>query len=296
MSRHILHLEGSRSRKGLSLLEVLVACGILVIGLSGVAALLPAAGSRLAQASLEDRVGVAAANAYAEVLNRGLLSWEILTGTGSATISVPVVFGKVLPNTGSTLLATGSTAALIDPTRGFVLEDELVYTLPTTDDTPNTSFVSGTTGPRAYKDAVCWGAMLAPTTYPAAAGAPATLSIAVFKKEGTSQQLTLTGSAGSTMFQYTTGASNGASDEATRKKFLAGCTFALAATSQPQWLRVTSSWTNPGPVDETTGIEDATKRKSYVVLDRNPMSTGTTLPVIGFENIMRIDQYQITLD
>lgn len=280
-----------RHRTGLSLLEVLVACGILVIGLSSIAALLPAAGSRLAQASLEDRAGVAAANAYAEVVNRGLLTWRILTGSATAN---PVVFGKVLPNTGSTLLTSGSTGDLIDPTRGFVLEDDLVYKPPTIADTPNNSFASGMTGPREFREAICWGAMLAPTSYPAAAGSPATLSIAVFKKEGSAQQITLTGSVGLTMMQYTTGSLNGIADEATRKSLLPGCTFVLAATSPPRWLRVAASWTNAGPI--VSGTEDVTKRASYVVLDVNPMSSGTTLPVIAFENIMRLDQYLLTLD
>jgi Tfp pilus assembly protein PilV len=64
-------------RAGVTLLEVLVACGILVVGLASVASILPAAGTRLAQATLEDRAGTAAANAYADIVNRGLVAADI---------------------------------------------------------------------------------------------------------------------------------------------------------------------------------------------------------------------------
>lgn len=281
-------------RAGLSLLEVLVACGILVVGLTSVVALLPAASSRLGQAAQEDRAGVLAANAYAEVVNRGLLSAQLF-GSGTA----PVVFGKVLQTTGTTAgsgpLVTAMTTSLIDPTRGFLLEDELVYTPPTTADTPNNAFAAGTAGPRSFREAICWGAMLAPAAYPATPGMRATLTIAVFRKEGTTLSGTLqaTGT-GATLMRYTTGTANGVSDEANRRQFLPGCSSVLALTGTPQWLRVTSSWTNPGPT--VSGTENVAGRASFVVLSSNPLASGTMLPIIAFQNIMRVDQYQVTLD
>jgi hypothetical protein len=280
-----------RSRAGLSLLEVLVACGILVVGLSSIAALLPAATSRLIQATQEDRAGIVAANAYAEVLNRGLISSALFSGT------VPVVFGKDLRDTGSALLATGSTQSRIDETRGFVLEDELIYAAPTTAETPRNQFKSGTTGPRDYREAICWGAMLSPSSYPARRGGRATLTIVVFKKEGITVTGTLmsTGTGGSTLMRYTTGNTNGVVDEASRKRFLPGCSYVLAETPQPQWLKVTSSWTTPGPT--VSGTENVSGRTSYVVLAPNPLVSGsTTLRIIGFENVLRLDQYQVILD
>ncbi|MFM8985733.1 MAG: hypothetical protein ACKONH_06710, partial [Planctomycetia bacterium] len=78
------------SRAGLSLLEVLVACGILVIGLTSIAAILPAAGSRLTQASQADRGGTLAANAYAEMVNRGLIAADLFSSGTRAC-----VFGRV---------------------------------------------------------------------------------------------------------------------------------------------------------------------------------------------------------
>ena len=295
-------------RGGMTLLEVLVACGILVVGLASIAAVLPAAGSRLAQASLEDRAGAAAANAYAEIVNRGLIAADLF---GSGTTKA-CVFGQTFPTlattaTASNFIVSATSTVLqtrIDSTRGFQLEDEVVYTAPTTADTPNNSFVSGNVGPRAYRDGLCWGAMLAPAQYPAVAGGVATLSIAVFKKPGNSKLLTLTGTP-APMFRYTTGAANGIADEATRKQFLAGCSSVLAlplptaANTPPRWVKITSSWTNPGP-----GVpENAAQRKSFVVLDLAALGSGTanlissgSMTVIGFENLMRVDQYPVSLD
>lgn len=287
-------------RAGLSLLEVLVACGILVIGLSSIAAILPAAGSRFAQATQADRAGVTAANAYADLVNRRLLSADLFS-----TPSKACVFGKELrevPDVSAAARAVTEIAksnelnARIDPTTGFLLQDELVYRPPTTTQTPLNAFVSGTTSIRQYTEGACWGAMIASRTA-AGVGTPATLSIAVFKKEGGPPvQALLAGPAGSTLLQYSTGAANGLADEATRKRYLPGCSFVLALTNPPQWIRITSSWTNPGPVNPVTQVEDASKRASFVVLERNPFNSGSTMPFVAFENLMRVDHYPVRLD
>jgi Tfp pilus assembly protein PilV len=293
-------------RDGITLLEVLVACGILVVGLAGIAAVLPAAGSRLAQAKLEDRAGAAAANAYAEIVNRDLIAVDLF---GSGTTKA-CVFGQTLPTlattvTASNFIVSATSTVLqtrIDSTRGFQVEDDLVYKSPTTADTPNNSFMNGVVGPREYRSGVCWGAMLAPPHYPAAAGGVATLSIAVFKKPGNSKLLTLTGTP-EPMFQYTTGAGNGIADEADRKQFLTGCSSVLAlpktASTPPVWVKITSSWTNPGPGSP----EISAQRKSYIVLDLAALGSGTTnlissgsMTVIGFGNLIRVDQYPVTLE
>jgi Tfp pilus assembly protein PilV len=285
-------------RAGLSLLEVLVAGGILVVGLSSIAALLPAAGSRLSQASQEDRAGIVAANARAEVANRGLAAVAVFSNPARAC-----AFGSVatalVSNTSATSwqTTTGTASAVlaqrIDATRGFVLEDELVYRPPTTADTPLNTFVNSGTGPREYKEAISWGATLVPDASPAAAGGRATLGIAVFKKAGTCQELTLTGTSGAA--RYSTGASNGIADEATRKRFLAGCTHVLALTNPPQWRRIQASWTMPGPIVVATGTEQAESRQSFVVLDP-PLTSGSTLTVVGFEHLIRVDQHRVTLE
>lgn len=278
------------SRAGFSLLEVLVACGILVIGLTSIAAILPAASSRLAEATAEDRAGTLAANAYAEAVARGLLSSDIFPASSSGTTCV--VFGRVLTINGTSTsipvgkvaLASGTTVSgtvlftRIDQARGFVLEDDLTYSIPTTGETPNNSFLNGGTGPREYKDGVCWGGMLTPTvlTGTVGPGSVATLSLAVFKKSGDMQSLTLTPTSG--LYAVVP------ADAQTRKKYAKGCSYLLVLPTgaAPTWQRINASWTT------VTGSTFLT----FTGTQSFPKDT----PAIGFEGLLRLDERTIVLD
>ena len=289
------------SRAGFSLLEVLVACGILVIGLTSIAAILPAASSRLAEATAEDRAGTLAANAYAEAVARGLLSSDLFPASSSGTTCV--VFGRVLTVNGTSTSIPGGKVALasgttvsgtvlltqaqyiltplstrIDQARGFVLEDDLTYSIPTTGETPNNSFLNGGTGPREYKDGVCWGGMLTPTvlTGPVGPGSVATLSLAVFKKSGDIQPLTLTPTSG--LYAVVP------ADAQTRKKYAKGCSYLLVlpTAAAPTWQRINASWTT------VTGSTFLT----FTGTQSFPAGT----PAIGFEGLLRLDERTIVLD
>jgi hypothetical protein len=281
------------SRAGLSLLEVLVACGILAIGLTSVAALLPAASSRFGQAAQADRGGVLAANAYAEVMTRGLVAADMF--------SVPTracVFGNGLgsvPTVAATVAAAASSELGIrmSGTNGFLFDDDLVYATGTASALPVNTFESATSPLRRFNQGLCWGAMISGSVN-AAPGAAATLSIAVFKKAPAVRALTLTGTAGATMLRFVTGTATGLVDEATTKRFMPPCAYVLAVTSPPQWLKVDSSWTLSGTM--VSGKEDARSRRSFVVLDSNPMTSGTTLSVVGFDQLLRVDRYSVTLE
>lgn len=109
-------------RPGLSLLEVLIACGVLALGLAGVAAILPAAGQRFGAATVADRARFVAGNAHAEMLNRGWVSaTNCAAGSravvfGPVTIDAPgIVYVPTLPFTvtpgGSTLRLSGDQSA-----------------------------------------------------------------------------------------------------------------------------------------------------------------------------------------
>jgi len=278
------------SRGGFSLLEVLVACGILVIGLTSIAAILPAASSRLAEATAEDRAGTLAANAYAEAVARGLLSSDLFPASSSGTTCV--VFGRVLTINGTSTSIPGGKVALasgttvsgtvlftrIDQARGFVLEDDLTYSIPTTGETPNNSFLNGGTGPREYKDGVCWGGMLTPTvlTGTVGPGSVATLSLAVFKKSGDMQSLTLTPTSG--LYAVVP------ADAQTRKKYAKGCSYLLVLPTgaAPTWQRINASWTT------VTGSTFLT----FTGTQSFPAGT----PAIGFEGLLRLDERTIVLD
>ncbi len=300
------HLPAGRS--GITLLEVLVACGVLVIGLASLASVMPAAGYRLAQATIEDRSGVAAANAYAEVMTRNLASADLFRDKnkacylGSGLDFSNAMFQGSTPASNVLASATRFLPQRIDASRGFVLEDDLVYVPPLTADTPTNSFFNAGAGPREYRRGICWGALLAPAMFPAAAGGEAVLGITTFSKPGgTNKLITLTGS--SQLFTYSSSAGMGMQDEQDRKQFLPGCSYVLAlpisADTSPRWLKITSSWTTPGPGTP----ENASLRSSFVVLDLAPLGTvttkfisGNTLVVIAFENLMRVDQYLVSLD
>ena len=299
------------SRAGFSLLEVLVACGILVIGLTSIAAILPAASSRLAEATAEDRAGTLAANAYAEAVARGLLSSDIFPASSSGTTCV--VFGRVLTINGTSTSIPGGKVALasgttvsgtvsltqaqyiltplstrIDQARGFVLEDDLTYSIPTTGETPNNSFLNGGAGPREYKDGVCWGGMLTPTvlTGPVGPGSVATLSLAVFKKSGNMQSLTLTPTSG--LYAVAVPAV-GPADAQTRKKYAKGCSYLLVlpTSAAPTWQRINASWTVTGST-VLTGSTFLT----FTGTQSFPKDT----PAIGFEGLLRLDERTIVLD
>ena len=299
------------SRAGFSLLEVLVACGILVIGLTSIAAILPAASSRLAEATAEDRAGTLAANAYAEAVARGLLSSDIFPASSSGTTCV--VFGRVLTVNGTSTSIPGGKVALasgttvsgtvlltqaqyiltplstrIDQARGFVLEDDLTYSIPTTGETPNNSFLNGGAGPREYKDGVCWGGMLTPTvlTGPVGPGSVATLSLAVFKKSGNMQSLTLTPTSG--LYAVAVPAV-GPADAQTRKKYAKGCSYLLVLPTgaAPTWQRINASWTVTGST-VLTG--------STFLTFTGTQSFPANTPAIGFEGLLRLDERTIVLD
>ena len=246
-------------RAGLSLLEVLVAGGILAIGLASVSALLPAASARLGQATEQDRAGILAANARSECVNRGLVAADIFSSATTAC-----VFGELAGLSGTGIAGASAALAQRTGTSAFQLADDPAFR---------------------------WGAMLAPASGTAAAGLPATLSIAVFRGAPTiSGTIRLTGGTSSPLFQLASG--DVIRDEANRRRFLPACSHVLTLTNPPRWVRVTSSWTMPRPLTSGT---------SFVVLDPNPLTSGTTVSgttvtVIGFDGLLRVDHHPVTLD
>jgi type II secretory pathway pseudopilin PulG len=296
-----------RQRQGFTLLEVLVACGILVVSLASIAAILPAAGSMLAEANAQSRATSLAANALSELRNRRLLAADVfMPGASSARIGRLLdAANEDLDNDGvldagedtnaNGLLDTPPPLAnlsmvdgRIDRVRNFQLEDDVVYSLPGASGLPGNSFVkNGSAGAREYRDAVCWGAMLVSDSVSPPAGSLALLSVAIFKKAPASSIINLY-SPGATppsdrrmlaLFEGDMQASpspgNAArrgQDESNRKRLLAPGTAILlvprAAGERHRWVRVTSSWTTNEPASVTS--EPAPVRKSFVMLDSAP--------------------------
>lgn len=273
----------SPRRTGFSLLEVLVASGLLVLGLAGFGALLPLAGSRLAEATAEDRAGTLASNAFAEIAGRGLAASDLFP---AGSTNRACVFGPVLAGLTDPAIVAATDAALaprIEPTRGFQLEDDLTYRLASSTDTPANAFVNGGLGPRESKPGHCWAAMLTPLDFgsPVGPGARATLSVAVFRKAGEMQAFTLTPASGN--YELSPGS------DSSRKRFARGCSYLLVlpAGGAPTWRRINASWTsNPG----------ATVEKSFLNFSDPTGLPPGTLAAIGFERLMRVDERTVVLE
>jgi len=271
----------------MTLLEVLIACGILVIGLASIAALLPAAGSRLSQAAMEDRAGNLAVNACTDAISRGLVAADLFSNANKS-----VAFGKGMATLPGMLgqhfaAASASLGQRIDPQRGFLLEDELLFAPPTTAETPANDFPDGR---RAFKEGLCWGATLVPDSFPARAGTPAVLGIVVFRREGQAKAIPLTRFAAG-LYRMV------ALNEDDMKKFLKGCSSVLVPSTDPakgpRWFQITASWRPP--IDPTT--QQRKNDNCYVVFADPDFETfaGPEPIAIGFEAVVRSDQYNVIL-
>lgn len=191
-----------KPRRGITLLEVLIAIGILAIGLSSVVAILPAAKSQATRAVVLDRASGLAANLLADAATFGLLREGALSlapdpalnqiaiidpaaASGafvSEAIPLPRPVQPALRNAG--IFSTSSTAnAPADYHRLFTegRDDVLLGDPPTPDDLPTHFFVDGA---RAYQGRMT--ALLAMTP-PAAPPGHGTLSVVVFHNRDVSQ-------------------------------------------------------------------------------------------------------------
>jgi hypothetical protein len=147
-------------RRGITVLEVLIAIGILAIGLVSVAAIIPAAGSQSARAVILDRAAVHAANVLADAATFGLLrqsgtTWASLNASGSAV--VVDLAGTQLTNASSGtarnagVFSTASSGIAPIATARLLLEsrdDVVVVTPAPAEEDPPTNFVAD--GARGY--------------------------------------------------------------------------------------------------------------------------------------------------
>lgn len=266
------------SPRGMTLLEVLVACGILVVGLASIAAMLPAAGSRLGQAAREDRAGNLAANALAQARSAGVIAADVFSNPNLSVGFGPGI--NTLPSVDTQRFSAAAPTLIqrIDPNRGFLLEDELVFGSPTTTETPLNDF---TDGRRSFKEGLCWGATIVPTRFPATAGTAATFSVAVCRRAPTARSIPLQQQAGGLYRMVTP-------DESIRETFLRGCSYVVIpptdATKGPRWYRIAASW----KVDPL---------QVFVAFDGADVESfaGNSPTVIGFDTIIRVDEYEVVL-
>lgn len=153
INSHICEQSQHDPRAGITLMEVLIAMGILSVGLMSVAALIPAGKSQASKAIVLDRAAIVAANALADAATFGLLHPASLMapGTGlTATGTVVVDVGPgiaVAPVSPAKLRQFGiydsNGAAAPDSVHRLFLQsrDDLLLTPPATDDDWPTNYM-----------------------------------------------------------------------------------------------------------------------------------------------------------
>lgn len=300
------------SDSGFTLLEVLVACGILVFALSGIAAMLPAASSRLADAAVQDRAGFTAANARTELEARGFRSAQWFTVAGAVRKSLAV--GRPLEQALTAIAGNAPGKILGDSIKPYAMkefwlesdvrgpfsEDDVEFSTTTSGVVSSLyeaiDSLGAPAGPRKFRTGVCWGAMLIPDSLASSAskGMNATLAIAVFRKSPEARVLVLSSAGGKTgLYRLPP------NDTTTQSAFAKACSYVLVLPPAmdnlpPKWRRVNSSWSVKDTVDPTI-------RHPFVMFSDDPnqvagYEAGGVLTAIGFSSLIRVDEFPVVLE
>lgn len=288
-------LDSSR-RRGITLLEVLVSIGILVAGLASIAALMPAAGARLAEATAIDRASTLAANAHADLRNRGILTssacfpsnTEITGSTGRIC-----VFGAAFP-AGSGQIASGSFSIASGTlnTGTFCTRTTSSLTMSLQDDVQ----LLATNTLATNSNSLSYSVTVVPTsTGTVSLGSPVRVGVAVFKRpDVTWMQIPLI-KIGAGVFEIQTSPTP-VQNESTRKQFCSACSWVFAAKggapAQSRWLHIAGSWTTQSlnangrlvPDRSFVSFSDATSE----IVDSVVLSG--TLNVQAFTNVLSVDE------
>lgn len=298
-----------RVRDGFTLLEVLVAIGVLMFALAGIAALLPATGARLAEATDADRAGTLAANARADLLARGACRAALWSGASVTGTTRAIVFGERLTVGGASIAltsVTGTVALANTATLGQTLNTASAFQIRDNLITSAAGIVTG-----VVDGGICYGCMLSSTGAFPGRGAQVRMTTAVFSRPGAPVQgFALTQlSTNSPVFRISgtlsaTGAvglvTNGTTAEALRRQYLAGCSWVVAvpapgAIAPPVWVPIASSWMTGTTANWATTLTGS----AFVCLtgtNHAPLIASGTLRVFGFDGLLRVDERTIRLE
>lgn len=183
-----------KSRRGITLLEVLIAIGILAIGLSSVVAILPAAKSQGTRAVVYDRASALAANLLADAATFGLLRQDALNPAAAGALAIidPAVSAGAYPFASQPALRNAGIFSTSDSATSPAVyhrlftegrDDVLLGAPPTPDDLPTHLFVDGG---RAYEGRMTALLAMKPPAGPTGHG---TLSAVVFHNRDMSQPI-----------------------------------------------------------------------------------------------------------
>lgn len=181
------------ARSGITLMEVLIAIGILSIGLTSVVAILPAGRKQAAKAIIYDRASLLAANALADAVTTGICREHSLN-SAAATVSVDPLgaWSVASPPTNATWRQTGgfartgdtpvvSTSTAAVARQVMQARDDLEFTAATNEDDP--PLYLAIDGARAFTGRFSCAILrtrIDNSTNPLAAGDMARLAVVVF--------------------------------------------------------------------------------------------------------------------
>ncbi len=138
----VSNMSAHPPRRGITLIEVLIAIGILAVGLSSVVALIPAGRSQASRALVLDRASNLAANALSDAATFGLLRPDSLTATAGLLVIDPLELAGIgtFASTGTSGIFSSGTATAAAPTAAQLLftqgRDDLLFAPGATDDDP----------------------------------------------------------------------------------------------------------------------------------------------------------------
>lgn len=279
---------GQTPPTGMTLLEVLVASGILVIGLVSVAALLPAAGSRLAEATLIDRAGTLSANCYADIWNRGILTANLVTSSSRGVILIE-------PGMQSAMFSGASPAVNLPLDFQTVAVPSQAFQLPDNVQWVGDELVSNDGRVASIATVIPLGRATAGN-----AGGPFRLSIVIFRRStSVAKVFTVTDDGSGVVFQV-----NGAT-ESDRKRYLPPCGWVLVMpaavgsddTKSARWLHIASSWTVRDRHFLRFSDHVLAREMIYAKPAGIPVSEAfREAQVYGFSQLVRVDERSVVLE
>lgn len=273
-------------RKGITLLEVLVAGGILAVGLAGVAAILPAAGVMLSEASTADRAAALANNAFAELSRQGTFRAADF-GDGTQPLKAAVV-GDMFITPSLTPTRTPYPFPLtadVTATSTFVRKDSITRT-SADQATYGISWFGATATPLESTRPLQSGAAARVTVIVTQSASPERDRVGLVAVPGVAGVYEIDPAAGSasspTLFPPQAGVSL---RDDIRKRLLNPCAWVAVvdeAAGTMRWLKVANSWVTYQPDGVTT--------KSCYVSFTDPSMTTSPLTVYAFQGIIRVEE------
>ena len=270
--------------RGMTLLEVLVASGILVIGLVSVAALLPAAGSRLAEATLIDRAGTLSANCYADIWNRGMLTSGLVSSSSRGAILAEA--GMQAAMFSGVSLPLGFQAVTV-PDQAFQLPDNVQLV--------GNELVSNDGRVSSIATMIPLDRATAGTD-----GGPFRLSIVIFRRTTSAAKVfAVTGDDSGVIFQITN------ATETDRKRYFPPCGWVLVVpaaaegddTKPARWLHIASSWTVKGV--HSVRFSDHVLAQEMIFGKPGGLPVNVAFreaQVYGFTQLVRVDERSVVLE